>query len=86
MTDQIMRLPAWLRHLIAIFLAVFVVTVATSIVGNGGVQNLPSDVLWSAIDAAALAVASVVVLWVTPFTDAYGVGKGAADFELGGPR
>lgn len=86
MVDRIRALPAPIRHGAAVFIAVFVIFVANSVISSGGVTDLPVEVFKDALNAAALALATLIVLWVSPLTDAYGIGKGKTDVELGGPR
>lgn len=76
MTNFIAGLPAPVRHFAAVVIATFVLFVAGAVSAAGGVF----DVAWlevgkAGVDAAAVGGAGVLVLYVTPLTDAYGVGK-----------
>lgn len=73
------NLPAWLRHLTIVVGAVFLGTVADTIVSSGGVSTVDwAATLVAAADAATVAGAAVAaVLWLTPATRQYGVGKPA---------
>ncbi len=75
--EFVANLPAPLRHGIAAFLGVFLLTVGTAIYVNGGVFSLDwASVLMSSFDEGVLgALATVGVLGGTNLTDAYGKGK-----------
>lgn len=76
MTSFIVGLPAPIRHFIAVTLGTLVLFVAGSVSAAGGVFDLAwVEVGKDAVDAAVVAGAGVLVLYVTPLTDAYGVGK-----------
>lgn len=80
------RLPAWLRHLCIVFGAVAASVVAQSVVDAGGVSALDwSTLAVQAVDAGAAAVgAAALLLWLTPATRQYGVGRGGrGDHERG---
>ena len=70
------KLPAWARHLVIVFGAVFLGVIAQNVINHGGVVGLDFVAVGkAALDAAAVSVAAVGVLAVTPFTSQYGVGK-----------
>ncbi|HSN12847.1 MAG TPA: hypothetical protein VLS51_12140 [Propionibacteriaceae bacterium] len=76
-------LPAWLRHFILMYAAIFAYIVAQAIVKSDGVTTvswLGSDgVLVHAVDGAAVAVAASLLLFLAPFlTKQYGFGKATA--------
>lgn len=75
------NLPAWLRHLTIVVGAVFLGTVAETIISSGGVSGIDwAATLVLASDAATVAGASVAaVLWLTPATRQYGVGAPKQD-------
>lgn len=80
------RLPAWVRHLAIIFGAVSASTVAQAVVDADGVSTVQwSAVTVSALDKGAVAVAlAALVLWLTPATRQYGVGRTKAGDGEGG--
>lgn len=73
-------LPAWLRHFILMYAAIFAYIVATAIVNANGVTTVswlgPDGVLVRAVDGAAVAVAASLLLWLLPITKQYGFGGG----------
>lgn len=71
------KLPAWVRHLAIVVGAVFLGTVAETIIASGGVSSVNwAASLLSAVDTAAVAGASAaLLLWLTPATRQYGVGS-----------
>lgn len=70
------RLPTALRDFVVGAAATGVGLVLQAVVGAGGVTGVDwPDVLLGAVNAAAVAGATVGLLAVTPLTAAYGVGK-----------
>ena len=71
------KFPAWIRHLVIVIAAVFLGTVAETIIASGGVSSVNwAATLLTAVDTAAVAGASVAaLLWLTPATKQYGVGS-----------
>lgn len=71
------KLPAWVRHLAIVVGAVFLGTVAETIIASGGVSSVNwAAALLQALDTAAVAgAATAAVLWLTPATRQYGVGS-----------
>lgn len=71
------KLPAWVRHLAIVVGAVFLGTVAETIIASGGVSSVNwAAALLQAVDTAAVAGASAAAfLWLTPATKQYGVGS-----------
>jgi hypothetical protein len=77
MSEWIEQLPAPVRHAVAAFLGVYVTTIAVAILAANGVTEVPwSGTLVDGLNKAFVAAAGIVAtLYVTPLTDAYGVGK-----------
>jgi hypothetical protein len=77
MTALIELLPAPVRHTLAAFIGVFLTTVIAAIISAEGVTGvLWNETLISALNKGVVgAVGVFAVLFVTPLTDAYGVGK-----------
>lgn len=70
------RLPAWARHGLIIFGAVFALTFAQAIVAEGGVWPFPwLGTLRAGLNGAAVAVCGVAVLALTTVTRQYGAGS-----------
>lgn len=71
------NIPAPVRHGLAIFIGTFLGIFFTAIIANGGVTTLDfGSTFVSAIDDAVVsAVGSLLVLYVTPLTKSYGIGK-----------
>lgn len=69
------RLPAQVRHLVLIFLGAFIAPLALKI--QDGVNPLTWNLstLKEAVAAAITALVGGVILYVTPLTKQYGVGK-----------
>ncbi len=69
--------PAPIRHLLAAFLGVFVTVLGAAVVSAGGVTGVDwGPTVVGALDEAAVAAVGVLLaLYITPLTDAYGVGK-----------
>lgn len=76
------KLPAWARHLVIVFGATFLGSVASAVVAASGVTSLDWPVvLGDAVNLGCTATASAALfLWLTPATRQYGVGSG--DGEL----
>ncbi len=66
-----------IRHGLAILIGTFLGIFFTAIISNGGVTTLDFGATFiSAIDDAVVAaVSSVLILYVTPLTKSYGIGK-----------
>ena len=82
MSEWIKGLPAPVRHFLGVVVGTFVLFVVGAVVSAGGVSAVEwVAVLKAAADAAAVGGAGVLVLYVTPLTDAYGVGKVKPDAD-----
>jgi len=80
MVEWVEKLPAPVRHVVAAFIGAYVAVIIAAVSGAGGVTAVDWDgTLVDGLNKAALAAVAVVgTLFVTPLTDAYGVGKAPA--------
>ncbi len=71
------RIPAAYEHMAIIFLAVFAYTIAAAVLAGHRASVLwESWTVWSsALDAAAVTVAGMLILTLTPLTRRYGIGS-----------
>jgi len=82
MSEWIQGLPAPVRHFAGVVVGTFVLFVVGAVISAGGVTGVEwFEVLKAAADAACVGGAGVLVLYVTPLTDAYGVGKVKPDAD-----
>jgi hypothetical protein len=77
MSDFIEGLPAPVRHVAAAFIGAYVAVLVAAVTSAGGVTSVDwNGTLVDGLNKAALAAVGVLgTLYVTPLTDAYGVGK-----------
>ena len=70
------RLPVWAQHLAIAFVATFGLFFASAVVENHGLFPFPwYEVLCGALNAGAVAGATVGTLYLTTLTRRYGIGK-----------
>ena len=71
------RLPAAVEHMVILFAAVFGFTCASAVIQSGHLAVLwqTTQVLTSAVDAAAVTVAGALLLTFTTLTTRYGRGS-----------
>lgn len=76
-TQWLEGLPGWIRHPLGIFIGTSLTVILGEVISKGTVQ-IPNwgEVVVRGLDLGVVAaIGSFVVLFVTPLTDAYGVGK-----------
>ena len=77
MSDFVEGLPAPVRHVLAAFIGAYAAVIVAAVSAAGGVTTVDwNGTLVDGLNKAAIAAVGVLgTLYVTPLTDAYGVGK-----------